>query len=242
MENAEKITNLFFDFSSESRLGIIRELTQQNLRMKDLARKLDLTPTEVSRQLQRLTETSVVQKVPDGTYEITNYGKLTVQLLPSLEFTFRHKGYFLHHDVSRIPYQLVNRIGELSKGTLCMDPIETINRTEHIFKESDNYSWLMGEKSLESVDLAMAERGSKGVKFRFLFSEFPRSYPDAPTIEKRTLTSIPCTILCTEKEAGVCLESTEGKIDYTGFYSKDPMFVNWARDLFLHYWDLGKLC
>ncbi len=245
MEKAEGIEKLFFDFSSESRLGIIRELTQQNLRMNDLARKLDLTPTEVFRQLQRLTEASVVQKLPDGTYEITNYGKLTLQLLPSLEFTFRNKEYFLNHDVSRIPYQFVNRMGELSKGTLCMDTIENINRAGHNFKDAEKYAWLMGEKSLESFDLAMAERGPKGVRFRFLLYEHPQSNPvlgHVPNIEKRTLTSIPCIILCTEKEAGICLASIEGRMDYAGFYSKDPTFINWARDLFLYCWDMGTPC
>jgi len=245
MEKGEGIDNLFFDFSSESRLGIIRELTQHNLKMKELARKLDLTPTEVFRQLQRLSESSVVQKLPDGTYEITNYGKLTLQLLPSLEFTFRNKAYFLNHDISRIPYQFVNRIGELSKGALCMDTIENINRAGHNFKGAEKYAWLLGEKSLESFDLAIAERGPKGVKFRFLFYEPPQSNPvlgDTPNIEKRTLTSIPCIILCTEKEAGICLASIDGRMDYAGFYSNDPMFVNWARDLFLHYWNLGKPC
>jgi len=245
MEKAEGIENLFFDFSSESRLGIIRELTQQNLRMKELAQKLDLTPTEVFRQLQRLTEASMIRKLADGTYEMTNYGKLILQLLPSLEFTFRDKAYFLHHDVSQIPYQFVNRIGELSKSALIMDTIENINRAEHNFKEAEEYAWLMAEKSLESFDLAIAERGPKGVRFRILLHEFPQSYPvpgPAPNIEKRTLASIPCIILCTEKEAGICLTSTEGRMDYAGFVSKDQKFINWARDLFLHYWDLGQPC
>ena len=249
MEKAEGIEKLFFDFSSESRLGIIRELTQQNLRMNELGRKLDLTPTEVFRQLQRLAEASVVRKLPDGSYEITNYGKLTLQLLPPLEFTFRHKEYFLTHDVSRIPYTFVNRMGELLKGTLCMDTIETLNRAGQIFNEAENYAWLMGEKSLDSFDPAISGRGTPGVRFRFLFYEHPKSNPlrgpaprQAPLIEKRTLTTIPGIILCTEKEAGVCLPSTEGRMDYTGFYSKDPVFVAWARDLFLHCWDLGQQC
>ena len=56
----------------------------------------------------------------------------------------------------------------------------------------------------------------------------------------RTLDEIPGIILCTEKEAGVCLPSTDGRMDYAGFYSKDQMFINWAKDLFLHFWDNGK--
>jgi len=241
MEKAEGIDNLFFDFSSESRLGIIRELTHQNLRMKELARNLDLTPTEVFRQLQHLTEASIVQKLPEGTYEITHYGKLILQLLPSLEFTFRHKAYFLHRDASRIPYPFVNRIGELSKGELCMDMIENITRAEHIFHSAENHAWVMEEKTLEA-HLIITERCSKEVGFRYLLKDFPRQFPKASNIERRTFSSIPCLILCTEKAAAVSLASTEGRLDYAGFFSEDPMFIGWARDLFLHYWNLGKPC
>ena len=87
---------------------------------------------------------------------------------------------------------------------------------------------------------------SKGVKFRFMFSEYwlPNfNHPgEAPYVEKRTLTDVPITIVCTEKEAGICFPSTEGRMDYAAFHSKDQMFINWARDLFLHYWDKGIPC
>ena len=128
MEKTEGIEKLFFDLASESRLDIIRELQEQNLKNNELGGKLDLTATEAFRQLQHLTEARLVQRLFDGTYAITNYGKLALQLLQSLEFTFEHKEYFLNHDVWRLPYQFVNRIGELSRSTLCMDTIENINR------------------------------------------------------------------------------------------------------------------
>jgi predicted transcriptional regulator len=247
MESYEGIEKLFFDIASESRLGIIRELKEQNLKMNELARKLDLTATETFRQLQRLTEALMVQKLPEGTYAITNYGKLILQLLQPLEFTFKHKAYFLDHVVWRLPYQFVNRIGELSRGTLVVDTVENMNRAVQDFKEAEKYVWLMGEKALESFGPMMAEKVSKGVRFRFLLSDclLPNYNPVprvAPHVEMRTLTDMPGIILCTEKKAGVCLPSTAGRMDYVCFASNDEMFVNWARDLFLYYWDKGKPC
>lgn len=247
MQKAEGIEKLFFDFASESRLGIIRELNKQSLRMNELARELDLTATEAARQLQRLTEAHIVQKLPDGTYAITNYARLTLQLLLSLEFTFNHKGYFEDHDVWRLPYQFVNRMGELSRSTLCMDTIENINRSERIINEAEKYVWLMAEKALESSRPAMLGQASKRVRFKLMFYDCsPSIYDpvpgDAPCIEMRALAEIPGIVLCTEKEAGICLPSIEGRMDYAGFYSKDQMFINWARDLFLHFWDKGKPC
>ncbi len=247
MEKGEGIEKLFFDLASESRIGIIRELKEQNLKNNELGGKLDLTATEAFRQLQHLTEARLVQRLPDGTYGITNYGKLTLRLLQSLEFTFEHKEYFLNHDVWRLPYQFVNRIGELSNSTLCMDTIENMNRACHLFSEAEKYAWAIGEKRLESLGPAMTDPISKGVKFKFMGCEsllpnFNHVPGEAPHIELRTLTEIPISIVCTEKEAALCFPSTEGRMDYAAFQSKDQAFVNWARDLFLYYWDKGKPC
>ena len=245
MEKSEGIEKLFFDLASESRLGIIRELKEQNLKNNELGGKLDLTATETFRQLQHLTESLIVQRLPDGTYTITNYGKLTLRLLQSLEFTFEHKEYFLNHDVWRLPYQFVNRIGELSRGTLCMDTIENMNRADRMFSEAEKFAWAMGEKVLESLGPAMTDPLSKGVKFRFMGCEsklpnFNHVHGEAPHIELRTLTDVPISIVCTEKEAAICLPSTEGRMDYAAFYGTDQIFVNWATEVFLYYWDKGK--
>ena len=247
MEKSEGIEKLFFDLASESRLAIIRELKEENLKNNELGGKLELTATEAFRQLQHLTEACIVHRLPDGTYAITNYGKLTLQLLQSLEFTFEHKEYFVNHDVWRLPYQFVNRIGELSKGTLCLDTIENMNRASHLFSEAEKHAWAMGERLLESLGPAMTDPISKGVKFRFMGCEnrlpnFNHVHGEAQHIELRTLTDAPITIVYTEKEACICLPSTERRMDYAAFYGKDQMFVNWARDVFLYYWDKGKPC
>jgi predicted transcriptional regulator len=247
MRKGEGIEKLFFDLASESRLGIVRELKEQKLKNNELCGRLDLTATEAFRQLQHLTEALLIQRLPDGTYTITNYGKLTLNLLQSLEFTFEHKEYFQNHDVWRLPYQFFNRISELSRSKLCMDTIENMNRTGHILSEAEKYAWAMGEKRLESLGPAMARPVSKGVEFKFmgyecLLPNFNHVPGEASYVEIRTLTDVPITIVCTEKEAEICFPSTEGRMDYAAFHGKDQMFVNWARELFLYYWDKGIPC
>ena len=128
-----------------------------------------------------------------------------------------------------------------------MDTIENVNKAAHIVGEAEKYVWGIGDRALESIGPAMAERISKGVKFKFMFHEsmLPNYKPvpgEAQFIEKRTLTEIPGMIFCTEKEAGFCLPTTEGRMDYAGFFSKDPKFVTWTSDLFLYFWERGKRC
>jgi predicted transcriptional regulator len=56
----------------------------------------------------------------------------------------------------------------------------------------------------------------------------------------RALFDIPAIIALTEKEAAICFRLIGGKMDYAGFIGKDPIFLNWVKDLFLYYWDKGK--
>jgi predicted transcriptional regulator len=34
------------------------------------------------------------------------------------------------------------------------------------------------------------------------------------------------------------LRLVNGKLDYTAFFGKDPVFHRWVKDLFLYYWQL----
>ncbi len=80
MGDQEGLDKLFFELASESRLGILLELQTKELKMQEIARKLNLTHTETFRQLQRLSEALLVEKKPDGTYAITQNGKVLMEL------------------------------------------------------------------------------------------------------------------------------------------------------------------
>src|SRR3989304_5562883 len=248
MENEEGIEKLFFELASESRLGILCKLNEKNLKMKDIARKLDLTTTETFRQLQRLSEALLVQKHPEGTYAITQVGRLVLHLSSSLEFVSKHKEYFLTHDIWRLPYQFVNRIGELSQTNLVMDTMNCMKIAEKIFREAEQYTWGMREaNSVEAMVPVFDEQIRKGVKFKDIcpesdLSEYRIWSEKWKNIEGRGLavSDIPATILLTEKEALICLRFNGGRMDFAGFFGNDPLFLNWVKDLFLYYWEKGK--
>ena len=246
MEDQEGIDRLFLELASESRLDILRELQTKGLKMRELARRLDLTATEAFRQLKRLTEASLVQRQPEGSYTIAPYGKLVLQLSSSLEFVFKHREYFSTHDLSRLPYAFVNRIGELSQAKLSMETMENISKGEQMIGQAEQYMWAMVEgPSNELMTPTVAEQSRRGVKYRFLVPE--RLLPagsgppgTAQDFEARGLSDIPAIIALTEKEAGVFFRFIGGRADYAGFLAKDPSSLNWTKDLFLYYWDKGK--
>lgn len=52
MDADSGLEKLFFELASESRLGILRQLQKENLKMQEIARRLDITATEAFRQLE----------------------------------------------------------------------------------------------------------------------------------------------------------------------------------------------
>jgi len=245
VENQERIERLYFELASESRLGILREINRQEGKMREIARKLDLTTTETFRQLQRLNEALLVQKQPDGNYTITEYGRFVLQLSASFEFIHKNRQFFSQHEFRRLPYQFLNRIGELSQATLKTDMMENINTAERITREADQYMWGGGAEQPLNIGPAVQENLPKGVKYKWLFPErFIPKQPLSPevsrVVEWRSFEDMPVNIVLTEKEAGISFSLTGGKVDYVGFIGKDPVFLNWVKDLFLYYWEKGK--
>jgi predicted transcriptional regulator len=246
LENREGIERLFFELASESRLSILRELQSENLKMQEIARRLDVTATEAFRQLERLSAALLVQRQPDGTFAIAEYGKLVLQLASSLDFVSKHRDYFSTHDVMRLPFQFVNRLGELSQAKLVMDTVENLNNGERAFMDAEQYGWGIAEGTIPiNMIPIMNERILKGLKLKMLIPENLLSASVSPTataknMETRGLPDLPAIVVLTEKEGGICFRQVGGRVDYAGFFGKDPIFHNWVRDLFLYYWDKGK--
>ncbi len=245
LEDKEGLDRVFFELASESRLSILRELLTKNYKMQELARKLDLTDTEAFRQLQRLNEALLIQKQPDGSYQITQYGKLLMQFSHSFEFAHKFRKCLLTRDIWRIPTQFIDRLGELSQATLNVEPLEMINDIQALISNSDKQLWVIGERPIGFMDKVFAEKMQKGLAIKLLFDEENRKFfenaPDVKGVfEKRVIPQIPVTLLLSEKFGGVNLISIDGRADSAVFYGNDPAFLQWISDLFLYFWEQGK--
>jgi len=240
------LDKLFFELASENRLCMLRELQEENLKMQEIARRLDITPTEAFRQLERLSAAMLVQKQPDGTFTLSEYGKLVLQISASLDFISKHKEYFSTHDLMRLPSQFVSRLGELSGAEFGVDTIENINRGTQAYMEAQKYAWGIGEGTIPAfMTSVMNQRVQQGVEMKMLIYEnrLPKgpSTPAMPkNLELRGLPDVPVLIVLTEKYAVVCFRQLGGKMDYSGFLGADLAFHNWVKDLFLYYWEKSK--
>lgn len=248
MVDEKRLDMLFYELASQDRLAILRELSKNDLKMQDVARKLDLTATEASRQLQRMTHAKLIERGPEGTYTTTHLGRLFLTLSASMEFVYKHDDYFLNHNLTKIPLPFINRLGELSKGTLVANLIADLARWEELVKATQEYLWVMTPHAMGHLTRLSAVKLAEGVKIRSIMSEENRDanvdLPSSKNAERKLIQEVPLIMLISEREASVSFPSAraDGTADFvSSFFGNNPNFLKWANELFLYYWDQAKI-
>jgi len=240
----EALCDLLFELSNEDRLKILIELEKGSKNLIKIAKELDTTAQGTSRNVARLVETSIIRRNPDGEYELTPYGSVSLKLLSSHEFLSKNRQYFLSHDASILPYEFINRLGELSASSFQGDFIANFAYSEAMMRAAEKYVYTIGEQFHVNAPPIIGEKIKLGVAFRTILPETvvppPGFRPAASGVERRTLPSVKIRIFMNDKEAVFGLPTLEGKIDYTIFVSKDAKFRRWCLDLFNYFWDQGK--
>lgn len=217
------------------------------MRLSHISKKLDMTVTETSRHLQRLSDARLIQKDVEGLYGLTPFGALVLSLLSGLGFVSKYRDFFMEYDVSCIPYEFIDRIGELAEGGLGTDTFKNLEETEKMFREAREFIWILSDQILTSSAPIVADRVKGPFEYRVILpvtamppdskSPIPSTMPG---VQKRVLQKVELVIVVTEKVAAFCLPNLSGRIDYTGFGGSDPKFHKWCKDLFLYYWNKAK--
>jgi len=237
----EKPCKLMFELSSSERMNLLLKLQKQKMKLSHISEKLDMTITETSRHLQRLSEAKLIQKEVDGLYGLTHFGNLALSLISGICFVSNNTQYFSEHDLSHLPLEFVERIGELSSippGT--SDIMTSFRLSEIMLQESSEYMWIMSDQILTSTVPIIGERMKRGVEFRFIFPETivpPPGVKPEPGAKRRRLPKVDEVILMTEKEAMFGFPDLNGKMDYALLIGKDSISHNWCKDLFLYRWE-----
>jgi predicted transcriptional regulator len=257
----ERLCDIFFELSNEDRLDILFKLQKNRMKVTTLSQELDITTQECSRHIARLSEVSMVEKDTEGFFNLTNYGRVSLRLIPSWRFISEHSDYFNTHTLEKFPTQLVCRIGELHKS----DPTENVMVTFHIVEslivDAEEYIWLMHDQYLLNTLPLLREKLEKGVKFRTFepLTKEPRKSLDpmrphyieeddelffmkaweSGKVSTRFSDDIEAFLYVSEKEAIIAFPLNEGSFDYIGFHSKEPSMLRFCRDLFDFYWEKG---
>jgi predicted transcriptional regulator len=251
-EYLDDIVKLLFDLSSIDRLTLLLTIRkEENLRLTKLAEKISATIQETSRHLGRLIKANLIEKNSDGFYRLTSYGQLVLLLLSSISLISKTRDYFLSHDVSFLPLEFIERIGELSEYEHAQNVSNVLRHLEQAMSLANEYVWLMADQALvtgPSVAQAVSNR-DLSVRIIILKSGYiPEQYQRIKTLfgnklELKLLSdeNAKIAIAMNEKIAGVCFSDLKGKMDFdSGFRSSSIDFHKWCNDVFNFYWNRSK--
>jgi predicted transcriptional regulator len=228
-------------------LSYLRE--EKKYRLSDIAQRLDSSMQEASKHVARLRDQNFIEKNSStGYYALTTLGKLVTSLLPSIEFLSENKEYLLTHNISSLPEEFIERIGELQEHQFNAKAGLVLSFTRQILHEADKFVWLMSDHSLIDNDTVFdIERDrNRRITWRIILPigskidwQDLRFYAkNVPTrIEIGLSHEIVAGIALNEKVAGVLLPDLRGSLDFnSGFISSSLSFCKWCQDLFGYVW------
>jgi predicted transcriptional regulator len=242
----EDLAELLFAAASVDRLTLFSSIGKERLRLTQLAGKLSASTQETSRHLSRLQEAGIIQKESDGCFNLTPFGKSLIVLLPSLKFLTRHREYFLSHDISLLPLEFLERIGELEQSEFAHGIGAVLSHTARVFREAKRYVWLASDNVMDLSTLG-GKAASGDVLLRIIvptasIGGAPSLSPELATkVEVRLVEKVNAGLALSEKTAGVAFPDGTGKIDFnSGFGGDNPNFHKWCADLFMIHWNKAK--
>jgi predicted transcriptional regulator len=250
----ERICELYFELSNETRINILRILNGGPLNLTNLSKELGVTTQECSRHLSRLVEAKLLEKTPDGHYRVSPYGELMIRTTRGQSFIVEHRDYFSTHTLGALPDEFVGRIGELSKCEYIEDVMVVFQNIERMFREAEEQAMRITDQYLLLAVPASKASTERGVKFRIITIKdiaYPPDFTETTaSFEKwlqegrftpREADRIDVFLAMSERAvAALSFPGRDGRFDYLGFTSRDEAALKWCRDLFEYYWERAE--
>ncbi|MDQ4014022.1 MAG: hypothetical protein M3146_09915 [Thermoproteota archaeon] len=249
----EHLAELLFIIASMDRLTLLSEIAIEKRRLSQLTAKLSATPQETSKHLTRLRDAKLIEKDSDGFFCLTAFGRIMLNLLPSIRFLMQNREYFLSHDISSLPLEFIERLGQLKENEYGEKVGAILVHLQQVVQDAEEYIWLMADHPLgrqEYVTRSGKLESTSSVTWRVIipadsnmdWTELRRTVGTYKgRIEYHLIedpNDIKAGIALNEKIAGLSFPDITGKLDFnSGFRSNNPLFRKWCQDLFVFHWN-----
>jgi predicted transcriptional regulator len=249
----ERLAELLFILASIDRLTLLSEISNEKSKLSQLTTKLSATPQETSKHLMRLRDAKLIEKDSEGFFSLTAFGKIIMNLLPSIRFLTENREYFLSHDISSLPLEFIERLGELQEGHYAEKVGSILTHLQQVVKDAEECIWLLADHPLGSGEY-VARSGKlescSTVTWKIVIPagssmDWKKVRADVGIHKGRIeyhLIEDPIDIRAgmalNEKIAGLTFPDITGKLDFnSGFRSDNPVFRRWCQDLFVFHWN-----
>ena len=245
---------MLFALANADRLVLLAELGNKKQRLTQLSSKLSASSQETFKHLSRLRDAGLIDKDAEGFHTLTTIGNAALVNLMSIKFISKHRDYFMSHNISALPVEFVERIGELGDPKRSEKVGTVLVGIQQVVHEAKEYVWLMadhpvggqeyvgGKKLVESPDVTwrVIIPENSDVNWSSVRSSFGK-HRGRVSFGLVKENEIKVGIAMNEKTAGVTFPGLSGNIDFnSGFGSGNPIFHKWCEDIFVYYWNRAR--
>jgi len=249
--------DILSDISSGPRLQILHSLKGNSLKAIEISKKTNSSIQALSRHIDKLVESKLIEKTPDGKYKISTIGKIALSQIPFFEFLSKNKEYFETHDFTGIPDHLISRIGELANCKLEPDFMKSLQRARQFCIDAEKFIFAATcTMPMEIYDILLEKRKdfqwinicgtntivAKGFSEYKARKEFLKKH-DQKLLQEKIVKRIPIVCGVSEKGCQLLFSNKEsGQIDGKGvFFGTDEKSLQWCRDLFDYYYSMSEI-
>jgi predicted transcriptional regulator len=169
-----------------------------------------------------------------------------LSLVPGVKFLVKERKYFLSHDLSFLPAEFIERIGELLAGKRVDHTGLVLDHIRAAVSKAREYVWLISDQIMPRYP-GMGSEYSKNVSVRIVAEQtidkkiLSETKSILPRSEVGFLREVKIAMAINESIAGICFPGLDGRIDFNGgFTGEDTAFRGWCTDLFEHYWSRSE--
>lgn len=236
------LQDLLFSLASDDRLALLAELGSGPRKMTPLSKTINASVQECSRHLERLSDSGLVAKDPDGRFAITSLGRSVLTMFPGMRLLLDNREYFQTHDPGFLPPEFIERLGELSAAEFVDHVSKTLELIKDIISQAEEFVWLIADQPPVVSKVAGGSFSSRDIPVRLIgeivdrktLSDFRSAMRNGEVV---LMKDVRVAMAINEKQAGVCFPDLKGRPDFrSGFTGRDERLVKWCRDLFEHYW------
>ncbi len=244
---------LFMELASESRRSILHILERKNEKLSKIADALGITIQEAHRNSVRLAKCGLIDKKPDGSFSLTPLGKTIITQVASFSFPMKHKNYFEKHMTGDIPVKHVRRIGDLEKSELITGMGPVLENWKRIGRDAKEFIRIITSEYPLDMAKTYVDNAISGTSFHYVFGHNTtvphgreellkeaswRKMMTEGFIQRKMVENVQVCVTVTEKDACVFFPDLSGNTDMmVGLFSRDPAFMEWCSDYFLHVWE-----
>jgi predicted transcriptional regulator len=248
-------SDLFMELGSEIRCSMLFALNRGPAKLSTLARQLDITVQHAHQNLNRLCDIGLVER-GDGTFQITEFGRMVTGQIPYFQFAKKHSTFFKDHTLGGIPEKFVQRIGAL-QGCRTVNSVTAVLQKLKELESSANKSLkVMAPQAWPEEGEIFLGKVGLGVDIYVLVGHntiMPKNVMEdiAPRFQK--LASMGMInggmverlniglYIADDSQAAVMFPNAKGEVDMNAmFVGEDPAFCEWCSDYFNHVWEISS--